>query len=84
MLLIFLFLSKGNMDNFKIEALDLESLTKVLIEHDNSGFGAGWMLERVEVINLQSNQTTVFPCNKWLDKKKGDKMIARELYPVSI
>ena len=72
------------MDNFKIEALDLGSLTKVFIEHDNSGFGAGWMLDRVEVTNLHSNETTVFQCNKWLDKKKGDKMIARELYPVSI
>ena len=50
------------MDNFKIEALDLGSLTKVFIEHDNSGFGAGWMLDRVEVTILHSNETTVFPC----------------------
>ena len=56
-------------------------LTKVLIEHDNKGFGAGWFLERVEVINQASNRTWTFPCAKWLDKSRGDGTISRELYP---
>lgn len=72
---------RGNMDDFKIEALDLGKLTKLFIEHDNHGIGAGWMLDRVEVTNLVENSTVVFPCQQWLDKKKGDKQLFRELYP---
>ncbi|CAL1540467.1 unnamed protein product [Lymnaea stagnalis] len=71
---------KNQTDKFQIEALDLGELTKVRIEHDNAGFRPGWFLDRVEVVNTATNNTTVFPCNKWLDKDKGDKEIARELY----
>ena len=56
-------------------------LTKIRIEHDNSGFGAGWFLEKVEVVNMASNRTWLFPCNQWLDKKRGDGLMCRELYP---
>lgn len=56
-------------------------LTKVHIEHDNSGFRPGWFLDRVEVMNLGTNHCTVFPCGKWLDREKGDNEIARDLYP---
>ena len=52
-----------------------------MIEHDNSGFGAGWMLDRVEITNESTKETTVFPCGKWLDKDKGDGQISRELVP---
>ena len=56
-------------------------LTKIYIEHDNSGWGAGWLLERVEIVNLGSDHKWVFPCAKWFDKKKGDGLIGRELLP---
>lgn len=26
-------------------------------------------------------ETVYFPCNKWLDKEKGDKLIERDLVP---
>lgn len=39
-------------------------------------------MERVEVINTDTGETTVFPCNKWLSKKKEDGEIARDLYPL--
>ena len=69
------------MDDFKIECLDLGKLTKLNIEHDNKGFNSGWMLDRVEVTNSKDKTNVVFPCEQWLDKKKGDKAISRELYP---
>ena len=69
------------MDDFKIEVLDLGALTKLHIGHDNKGIGAGWMCDRVEVTNMANSATTVFPCNQWFDKKKGDKQIARDLFP---
>ena len=76
-----IFFISGNMDDFKIEALDLGPLTKLNIGHDNKGMGAGWMCDRVEVTNLTSNETTTFACGEWFDKKKGDKQIVRDLFP---
>ncbi|XP_029436484.1 lipoxygenase homology domain-containing protein 1 [Rhinatrema bivittatum] len=72
---------RGKTNRFYLETLDLGELKKVKIEHDNSGLGPGWLLERVEVTNTANGVTTVFPCGKWLDKKKGDREIWRELYP---
>lgn len=74
---------KGNMDNFKIEALDLGKLTKIEIGHDNKGMGASWMLDRVEVVNTMTSNSVTFACQEWFDKKKGDKKIVRELFPAS-
>ena len=58
-------------------------LTKVRIEHDNSGFRPGWFLDRVEVTNMGTSSTTVFPCGKWFDRDKGDNEIARDIFPKS-
>ena len=71
---------KGQRDVFTLEALDLGQLKRLRIEHDNKGFGAGWMLDKIEVTNLESSEMIVFPCNQWLDKKKGDGLICRELF----
>ena len=56
-------------------------ISKIHIEHDNKGWGAGWFLDRVEVINTTMDKSWTFPCGQWLDKKKGDGQIMRELYP---
>ena len=58
-------------------------LTKLHIEHDNKGWGASWLLDRVEIRNIDNNDTVVFPCKQWLDKKKGDGQIAKDLLPES-
>ena len=55
-------------------------IAKIRIEHDNAGFGAGWFLDKVDVINMASNRTWSFPCGQWLDKKRGDGAISRELF----
>ncbi|CAH1787210.1 unnamed protein product [Owenia fusiformis] len=72
---------RNQTDKFTLECLDLGELTKLKIEHDDKGWGAGWFLDRVEVINMATNKTTTFPCEQWLDKKKGDGEICRELFP---
>ncbi|XP_072269601.1 lipoxygenase homology domain-containing protein 1 [Pyxicephalus adspersus] len=72
---------RGKTNRFYIETLDLGEMKKVRVEHDNSGLNPGWLLERVEVTNSATGVTTIFPCGKWLDKKRGDGEIWRDLYP---
>jgi hypothetical protein len=58
-------------------------LTKLHIEHDNSSlFSPDWFLDKVEVIEMDTNETTVFPCNQWLGKKHDDHEIQRDLLPM--
>lgn len=71
---------RNQVDKFEIEALDLGELTKIKVEHDNSGWNPGWYLERVEISNSSTSKNYVFPCQQWFDKKKGDGEISRELY----
>lgn len=59
----------------------LGELNKLRIEHDNSGFRPAWFLERIEIVNMATNNTSVFPCSNWLDKNKGDKSTCRDLLP---
>jgi len=73
---LFLFIS--NKILFKIG-----ELTKLHIEHDNSGLkSADWFLDKVEVINLETDETIVFPCNRWLGRKHDDHEIERDLLPM--
>jgi hypothetical protein len=55
----------------------------VHIEHDNSGLRKSWLLDRIEVKNMQTGRTVVFPCNKWLARDKEDGEIARDLLPLN-
>jgi hypothetical protein len=65
--------------------LRIGELTKLHIEHDNSGmFTADWFLDKVEVTQMDTNETTVFPCNRWLGKKHDDHEIQRDLLPIHV
>ncbi|XP_022094211.1 lipoxygenase homology domain-containing protein 1-like isoform X2 [Acanthaster planci] len=74
---------KGQTDKFTLEVLDLGDLNKVRIEHDNKGFNAGWLCDHVTITNLATGKQALFPCNKWLDKSKGDGELFKELYPAA-
>ena len=71
------FLAMGHM----ILLLFAGKLTKLHVEHDNSGFRPGWNLDKIEIINSMTNESTVFKCDQWFDKKKGDGQISRDIYP---
>ena len=73
---------RGKWDDFKLEALDLGSLVRLRVEHNNKGLGAGWMLDKIVITNTTSQEVTTFPCNQWLDKKQGDNKICRDLFPL--
>uniref|UniRef100_A0A803U0L0 Lipoxygenase homology PLAT domains 1 n=1 Tax=Anolis carolinensis TaxID=28377 RepID=A0A803U0L0_ANOCA len=72
---------RGQTDRFYLEILELGELTKVRIEHDNTGFYPEWLVERVEITNSATGVTTNFPCGKWLALNKGDGLLWRALYP---
>ncbi|XP_072045883.1 lipoxygenase homology domain-containing protein 1-like [Amphiura filiformis] len=75
---------RGEMDEFEIEAIKIGGIKKIIIGHDNKGaFGAGWMLDKVEIESPQApGKRLYFPCGRWLDKKEDDGLIERELIPM--
>ncbi|XP_036363166.1 lipoxygenase homology domain-containing protein 1-like isoform X1 [Octopus sinensis] len=66
---------RNQKDTFFIKCLELGKLRSLFIEHDSSGFGSGWFLDRVEIINKITREKSIFPCKTWLDKKKGTTSI---------
>ncbi len=59
--------------------LNLGELTNLRIWHSDAFIKGSWHLEYVKVEDLQSGQSYMFPCNKWLSSKHDDKQIVREL-----
>jgi lipoxygenase homology domain-containing protein 1 len=57
----------------------MSPLSHLIIGHDNSGFGPGWFLERIDVECPTIGMTQVFPCNRWLAKDEDDHKIERIL-----
>ena len=53
------------MDVFTVEAVDMISLTKVMVEYEGEGQGKGWFLEKVIVKDSASaNEQYVFRCDR--------------------
>lgn len=70
-------------DIFNIEAADLGYVRKVTIRHDNSNLGSDWYLDRLEIEAVAEGRRFVFPCERWLAKKKDDGKIKRTIYEKS-
>ncbi len=55
-------------------------LTNLRIWHDDSSLlKSSWHLDDVKIEDLETKQTYIFPCNKWLSSKKEDRQVVREL-----
>ena len=52
------------------------------IGHDNKGGFAGWFLDKVHINVPSLGQKVTFPCGRWLDKDKDDRLLERELLPM--
>ena len=63
-----------------MEAVDLGKLYKLQVRHDNALINPAWYLDRVEVVDLESDETFVFHCERWLAKGKDDGKISRFAY----
>ena len=55
------------------------ALLELRVRHDNTGMGAGWHLDSVEVRHRESGQTWSFVCRRWLAEDEDDGAILREL-----
>ncbi|KAL2100047.1 hypothetical protein ACEWY4_004441 [Coilia grayii] len=71
----------GMTDEFSVEAVNLGQLKRIRIGHDNKGLSPGWFLDWVEVDAPSLGELLVFPCGRWLSKKKEDGIIFRDLRP---
>ncbi|KAM5222353.1 lipoxygenase homology domain-containing protein 1 isoform 2-T2 [Ctenodactylus gundi] len=73
---------QGQTDTFTIYAIDLGELTKIRIRHDNTGSRPGWFLDRIDITDVNSENTYYFPCQRWLAVEEDDGQLSRELLPV--
>ncbi|XP_056097903.1 lipoxygenase homology domain-containing protein 1 isoform X1 [Rhinichthys klamathensis goyatoka] len=71
---------RGAVDKFSIEAVDLGLVFKIRIRHDDSGAGADWYLDQVEVVDTDTDEVYMFLCERWLSGKKEDKRIERTFF----
>ncbi|XP_039606557.1 lipoxygenase homology domain-containing protein 1-like [Polypterus senegalus] len=71
---------RGQVDKFTIEAVDLGQVFKIKIRHDNTMMNADWYLEKVEILDVDTEETYLFQCERWLSKNKEDKKIERTFY----
>ena len=55
------------MDLFTIDAVDMVSLTKVVVEYEGEGQGKGWFLEKVIVKDSANPDFQyTFNCDRWV------------------
>uniref|UniRef100_H3CLV0 Lipoxygenase homology PLAT domains 1 n=1 Tax=Tetraodon nigroviridis TaxID=99883 RepID=H3CLV0_TETNG len=71
---------RGSVDKFTIEAVDLGQVFKIKIRHDNSMMHADWYLDQVEVFDEDSEEVFLFLCERWLSRKREDRLIERVFY----
>ncbi|XP_014737101.1 PREDICTED: lipoxygenase homology domain-containing protein 1-like isoform X3 [Sturnus vulgaris] len=71
---------KGQVCIFEMRAVDLGQLSKVLVEHHNVGYGAGWYLDQIVIHESgKTEEQYVFLCQQWLDSGVGDAQMERTL-----
>ncbi|XP_067134353.1 polycystin family receptor for egg jelly-like [Centruroides vittatus] len=76
------YFKRGNEDRFIIQLdSDIGAITRVYVWHDNSGLNPSWLLDKIEIHDLNMNQTLIFP-GRWLAVNKEDGQISTSLDPV--
>ncbi|CAF1135774.1 unnamed protein product [Rotaria sordida] len=71
---------RNQADKFCVQDDYIGELTKLRIEHDNTGRLSRWFLDQIFITDLSNPETTYFTtCNEWLAKDEGDGQISRDL-----
>ena len=64
---------------------DIGRVKRLVIGHDNSGFGSDWFLDHVMLCRQSSPADKLyFGCGQWLSRTQGDGLIERALVPSPI
>lgn len=66
---------RAMVDEFEIVEMDVGEILHISIGHDNSGAGAAWHLQQVEIFHPILEKTYYFPCNEWLEKESCKKTL---------
>ncbi|KAK7896482.1 hypothetical protein WMY93_021807 [Mugilogobius chulae] len=75
---------KNKTDVFRIKTHNVGPITKLRIEHDNTGMSASWFLDRVVVTDMnRPHLRFYFACNNWLSLEEGDNLYVRDLLEAS-
>ncbi|KAL3869892.1 hypothetical protein ACJMK2_042519 [Sinanodonta woodiana] len=70
----------GKTDTFIIEAVDLGRLQEVVIGHDGSGPGSGWLLDKIVVKESQdAKEKYIFTCGEWLSDQRDSRLTEKTL-----
>lgn len=73
---------QGSAHSFLISVgASLGNIVSLSVWHDNHGISPAWFLKRVLVRNLQSDDMTVFICERWFALEEDDGAITRKLIP---
>mmetsp|Transcript_40900 Transcript_40900/g.95559 ORF Transcript_40900/g.95559 Transcript_40900/m.95559 type:complete len:270 (-) Transcript_40900:8-817(-) len=64
-------------------APELGELQKLTVSHDNSGTGADWFLEHVEIREAETGSLWKFPCRRWVDSERESSALSLDLFPVN-
>uniref|UniRef100_A0A915ID05 PLAT domain-containing protein n=1 Tax=Romanomermis culicivorax TaxID=13658 RepID=A0A915ID05_ROMCU len=71
---------RNSFDQFTLcDQISRGKLEKIKIWHDDTGLGASWHLEFVEVCDIRAQLMYRFPCHRWLSSTEDDKQICRTL-----
>lgn len=73
------YFERGQENVFFIREPKHEVIDKIRVRHDNTGAGAAWYLEKIELQSYFNYVQYDFVANQWLDADSGDKAILREL-----
>lgn len=71
---------RGKAAKFILKAPCVGPISKIRIQHDNSGRHPCWFVERVVVTDLKHPKWKYFfACGQWFSRDEGDGAIARDL-----
>ena len=71
--------SKGATDVFMLETVSLGELRRVQVNLEPESLTQGWYLEHIVVKENDLHATFVFPANRWINIRDGDRRLQVDL-----
>lgn len=71
---------RGRTDVFHVSTPSIGKLTKIQIEHDNTGGSPSWKCTKIIVKHLATDNSYTFHVDKWLSRDHDDRQISRDVF----